>query len=57
MTGQGQEIGGHGMNQIGIIGAMDEEVAKLKEQMEHVRVVKRRRWSFARVCLAASRRW
>ena len=34
------------MNQIGIIGAMDEEVAKLKEQMEHVRVVKKAQMEF-----------
>ncbi|HCT91998.1 MAG TPA: 5'-methylthioadenosine/adenosylhomocysteine nucleosidase [Lachnospiraceae bacterium] len=34
------------MNQIGIIGAMDEEVAKLKEQMEHARVVKKAQMDF-----------
>ena len=34
------------MIQIWIIGAMDEEVAKLKEQFEHVRVVKKAQLEF-----------
>ena len=33
---------------LGIIGAMDEEVAKLKETMQDVTVETRRLWNFTR---------
>lgn len=35
------------MNRIGIIGAMEEEVAMLKEQMKDVTVRKNLQWNFS----------
>lgn len=45
------------MHTIGIIGAMEEEVALLKEKMTEVEVTKKQTWSFSGEILWATRLW